>query len=634
MAFARATRKWALTAAIAMVLSAAGTARAGETKTAPEFVLPGDVIVHGVGAPLKSMSGDIKSLIKALGKSLPIPGAHNPDILEMGFWQNSLGLSKEMLDETRGVEVVLCLPQMPGAEPVGAILLPVSSVKKFADLLGQGGGDAVKKLDDGGFQLNLPGKPTRFAYPVGDTLIAFGPNKDKAAQVSRAAVGLDRNGPSGKPGSALAMFTVDIAKIVTTNGPIIDMAFQQAEMQMAMSAKADTAPPFAEALAKVAPPYLQTVRQMLDQLKSVRTYAYADGDRIRLSGFVTPQEGTPMRDFADAYGDADPKYDMVKYMPEKPGLLYAGNIEKKAIQPILPWVNKLVVDMCAAFEFKDADKLVEATDKIMALTGGDIVLAMTPSGDNGGPAIVQAFQVADSAAYMKLQADNIRLSKDLVNMISSAVGMEDMADKIDVRYVEDAGKVEGIPYSEFNFIVPEGDGKAAAGGTPDPNQILLNALGKQDHRFAAVDEKTVLTGQGMNVDKAFADLIKAFKAKQSRLGKDKTLMDAMDAESSKQIGFVAMYFLDMFKMQKARASGMMPGNQGAKMANAMKMVPPSTVPMTAAFGAQSGSLKFSFRVPTAAVTETAMAMMTFSMMMNAGGTPPQPPANVPEGEEF
>ncbi len=577
----------------------------------------------------------------------PLATAMQPGTLSLEWLPKIAKMPDALLEKDRALQLVICAPD-PGQQPPAGLLIPVSGFAQKIDAM-KAGGFAVEEAELGIYKvaaLQGPGRPT-FMADAGNGWVCAGSKPPHVRHVAEAVKGWKQPAASADPAAAALVITVDVGKIVAFNRDLIESGIASLQARIEDPAAMEGAPGFGREMAKFAPDYLRRLTAVAEQVKSTRSYVYADAQGMEISTYVTPKHDTAFAAFAKACSKSEPAYQLVQYLPREAALVECLHYEKEAMQHLQGFLSDAVRDFVGAIDPKSQAVLGEAVKGFFDIGVGEGAIALVgeknAAGNTVGQSAVMYYAVEDGPAYKRLMAQACQgvggLMNSLYQQMPGPIPFE-----MHIAYKENAGTAAGVPYDHVTFDVqaPEQEGDA-----PPQTAMMIENMRRtmeQQQQYLALLDNVVVFASGANGKKRLAEAVTALRDKTLGLGADKMFMERLNAVEDKQIAFASMYLLNMIKLfggQFAATNPLLAGPAG----EILRALPDSRLPITMNVGAREGkagpegetnaSLRIVGKIPTPVVSETATAIMTAIMQfqMLQGGNMPAPPAPEDDGDD-
>jgi hypothetical protein len=599
---------------------------AGEAEEKKIGVLPGDMIVHIRTGQIENTLQNIEEFLVEAVRGTPLMMQMQPGMLKTVL-PLQLGLPLELFDTTKSVEIAVCNPDFANNDAATGFVVPFAN---FDDLKKNGAAIGLKlEEEEGAFKLGFinQGK-TAYVADAGNGYVVI---SEKAAHARHLAEIYLENPPHAAPtekNAACFTITVDVEKILTLNAPLIDAGMQNFQRGIEEGKYQATLPPQFQGLLKLAPLYLNTLNRFGNTIKSLRTYVYASSSSLRLSGFVTPQADTLLRKTADLYEPTAPEYELAKLLPRESALAMGFNMNKEALQPVQDSIFAIFAEILKSLqgegepEFKLADM-----QKMIGLQSGDQAFAMVPyvTEKETGATTVVASTTANGKEYQELLKPVFAETGTLLNQFYKLLGLPC---KLTFSLKEAARQTgDGTPVGGVSIGIERIEPKE---GQQEMNDFMFALIKKQLDRFqeeiAIVDNTCVVT-TGTGYAPTLDNTVKSLKDKQPGIGQRPEFAESLKAAESAQMAFGVLYLLDTAKAAVMESAHNNPAITEV-MVNVAKTVPNSTEPVILTLGAQKGSYKWTTRLTTKAISETAVAVMgaymKFMMMNQAQQNQAQP----------
>lgn len=599
-------------------------------KAVYEGVLPADVVVHVVTSPTETALKNLEDYLLACIKGAPVP--LQPGMLAI-MLPRVTQLPAGSLDMTRPIEFVVC-----NDGSLGLILPTTNFGQQINDL--QAAGRATLQ-PNGVYMVNSPHGAPSYMFDLGDRGVISSPKPEHPQHIAPIMRAWDEDKPSGK---ATFTVTIDVGKLVAMNEKLIDEAFAKAvkEVQDDLFENEDALPVAKEAAALL-PMLFDDTKAIMAQMKSVRIYAYAREDVMTVSGYITPLPDTGLATFAKSYHEIEPSYELYKYLPQGAALTQCAMTSEKAFAPLkdpsAEWVRRLVA-------LVDPPLAPEAADIIRRAFGnvnGESAIAFLLQEGQTIPTTITYLKPEDAENHKKTLKEVWGMLPSLVESVY-AIMPEPLPVKLEVKYIENAGTVAGVPYGKLDMKLAEGDPEAVAEMPENARQIIDNlaeSIAAYSQLHAYTDGVLVTIG-GPDSVKQLEQAVVALRDKTIGAGNDKLLAESLNQVKDKQVMFMSVMLLDLIKMQLLQQSANNPVLFSG-LGEAARNLSNSTVPLTLSLGthlspAKDGkpatySLKFLENIPAQAVNETVLAMIQLQMTMMQNQMPPPdmaPPAGVAE----
>ncbi|MBN2712426.1 MAG: hypothetical protein JXR97_08370 [Planctomycetes bacterium] len=607
--------------------------------TEDKDALPADIVVHVQSGPIDEVIKDLEELaVKSTtgtGVMLPIqPG------MGVMFLPQVTMLPNTAIDMKRGIEVVVT------NEGKIALLLPVNDFQNQLTAL-KGAGMATE-TGNGTVKITNPmagGETYMIEADAGYVVSSH--EEDTAKKIAEIAKAWKREALSSK---STSVCTVDTAKLLRLNKDKIDQEMADLEKKIVEESSKENQSPFIKQLALVAPTWIKDARVAIEQTKTIRIYSYADKNRLRFSGYLVPQEKSTLEAIAKSYSSSEPEYALMKFLPKEAVFVECINTDPKVFETIRPIFSKLLSDFANILDKEKTPELMASIDGMMDSIGGNGVVAIIPSLDGMSQTSVAYTELKDPAAYQKSLPTSMEQLRYFV-----AKGFDQIGDKfpakIWVNFKENAGKAEGLDYSEVSYEVEIDKTKMDGQNRIMEMQItqITNTMAKMKQLFA-VSGNTLITVSGPGGEESLISAIKALKDQQPGISTRDGFMENFNALKTKQAGYGAVYFTDFFKLAQIDAMKSMPPQMLNNLVSAFKNIPPASAPVTFAIGArekkasdtepESYSFKYLINIPPSTITESINFFQTMqrAFMGGMGGNDgmggAEQPAPPPGGNTF
>jgi thioredoxin 1 len=254
--------------------------------------------------------------------------------------QNVLGMVRAMLGLEQGIRengglafVMLTLPDPnePGAEPLTAVVVPVTEYKAFLANFGEAQADA-----NGITQINLGGEAA-FAKASGQYAILSDSQEAVAAykdeQPANIAQLAGQMSGGVITGSDMLVF-VDMVKVGPVALPAVELGLMQAQQQMGEAERA-----IAEPVLKL---YGDALKAVLNQAQSAVMGIDLSEQGIGMSFGAQFREGTAL---AQSFANAPKQNVSFNRLPAGP-YMFAASVDMQAL-PIAKWVNQAIATLPA-----------------------------------------------------------------------------------------------------------------------------------------------------------------------------------------------------------------------------------------------------------------------------------------------
>ncbi|MCX7935858.1 MAG: hypothetical protein N3A66_11450, partial [Planctomycetota bacterium] len=379
---------------------------------------------------------------------------------------------------------------------------------------------------------------------AGKGYVAVSDTAEAAAQAAEQFKAWEQKPPpAGTPPTAV--MTIDIGKLFAINQEAIAQGGAEFNGRLERGEIADVKnlPPQLQTAYKLLPRYLQDMANFLGDIRSARIYLNIDNTNLRFSVYVTPQNNTAFQRFAKAYAAADVKYEQARYLPQHSAMVACCQMLEAGQTEILPFFKSLVADFSGAMLNKEfGDNLASQIEKCAISFQGQMVSAFTLPAEAEAPITVSYSAVKDAAGCRKAIAELCGSIGVLVSGILGFMPMP-MPIQIGVDFIENAGAINGQPFSAMTPKVALREGADAAALPPEAAQALTRMRGMMERkaqRFIAV-ENTLVMVEGGDDEKSLAAAVQALRNKTEGMGADAAFQENLNAAANKQIFFVCIY---------------------------------------------------------------------------------------------
>ncbi len=581
-------------------------------------VLPGDAIIHLRTGGLDKTINDVEAFVGAAVNGTPAMMMMQPGFIRQQLDQLTK-LPKEMVDLNRSLEIVICNP-VPDQEPAAAFLLPVSDFAgKLATLKAAGG--QVEEVEKDVYKLPSI-KEDLVLAAAGKDYVALGDKPEAVKHVAELFAGWQHEAPADGDAAPQLVATIDVAKIMTLNAPLMEMGLGMMDLKLQEVARAEGEKPAnIKELTAFASKYVRLIRQFGSTVKYLKLYVYATGEHLRTSLFLAPMPETALARIAAAYEAEKPAYDLAKLLPTELAMAEAVNLPAAVLQEIIPFCQEMVRDLSGLSGAAGDPAYTDSLGKVLGSLGGEMAAGIYATAD-GQQASVTYLKLKDAAAFRAGINDYLSNAGGLINNLLRLIPDQPLLLK--PEFAAEAGQAEGVPFSSFNMRMEMTEGgkklmgeAAGAGGEPaqkvEQQLAALQDLFKRMGSYMAVlDDVAVGISGPVEPAPALSGAIKIYKGQIVGLGKRENYAKVMEAFKTKQAGLAMIYLLDAIRVMGGQALAANPMID-ADMKDALKALPASTECVTLAMGASQGSLKLITDVPTKAISETAGGLMAAFM---------------------
>ncbi len=628
--------------AVTIFFLLAAVANGGEASPAAktyEGVLPGTIVAHVTTLPLREIMQNIEAFAIAAAEGTPAALQIQPGFLNMVL-AISNPLPPGLLDMDQPLQLFVCCTKPLSEQPPEiAALLPMGDFKEKLEHA-KGLNFAVEELD--GF-LRITNPMNNLAFALVDAGKGYVAVSDSPAAANEAAAQFkaweQKPPPAGTPPTAV--LTIDIGKIFASNQQTIGqkIAELQEKIDRDEIAAIKNAPPQVQAAYKLLPRYLQTLTNFLGDIRSARVYLNIDNTNLRLSAYLTPKADTAFQRFAKAYASADVKYEQARYLPPHSAMVACGQMLAEGQTEFLPFFKSLLSDFGGTLIDKSfGDNFSAQIEKCATSFQGHMVSAFTLPTEADAPIKISYSTVKDPVGCRKAISE---LCGSLGAFVNGMLGLMPipLPMQFGVDFVENAGTINGVPFSAMKGKVALREGTDATALPPDAAQALahMRAMMERNVQRLTVVENTLVMVEGGNDEKALAAAVQALRNKTEGMGADAAFQENLNAAGNKQILFACIYPLDMIKalvMQMATVARDMdqPNNPlvDPNLAAVVRELPDSSSPISMAIGAKETkkedekgetllySLTANAILPAKAISETGIALTGLIARMQAG----------------
>ncbi len=627
----RSRRIVAVLMLVAALAIPCGAARAQQPGEPIPGVLPGDAVVHVQTAGIDHALNQVEALALAVVRGTPYEGQIAPGMLHV-MLQGGTGLPMDLLNRAESLHFILCNPPMPGQEPPLAVLLPLREGATFDTFLAalRQMEARVEEIQDGIHEATMPQFGTVVIVDAGDGRIALSPNAMGALHVATLAKAWDFQPGWDQAGAPVGIITIDTGRLTTFYKPMIDMGVTMASMSLSQAAMNNPEiPPAVQQMLPLIPPYIQDAAALLQTVKSMRMYVYADETGASVSTFLTPKEGTTLRRIAETASGLNADYHLAPMLPADMPAVAGMNYAPEFLEEYYAFLERVMTDFGDILGADSAETLLALSREMMDLIDGQIVMGFRPILSDGmgamagGASVTAAMRIRNAEQYLELFEENVDAMNPLMSGVFeliAAVSGEPIPFSLQYRYTPEAGTAAGVAYALLSMeVVEEGE------MPEDPVQqqqiaSLQQSFANVTQAIAVVDGLLVMT-QGPDAEARLAGEIEAFRSGTARLGATPDFQAAFDAAEPRQLGFMLFRVADYMKAVFAQMSRM-PG-QPPMFAEIVDAIPPSEQPVTVAFGAEAGSFKILESVPASAIREVISIVTTMEGTMQGGMMMPE-----------